>query len=66
VPPREENGEVFLSKYFEEQEKRNSTVGQDKKTKLCNCLNCRAYLLSEPADPQFPEQEEANDPVETD
>jgi hypothetical protein len=29
VPPRKDNGEVFLSKYFEQQEKRNSAVGQD-------------------------------------
>jgi hypothetical protein len=66
MPPREENGEVFLSKYFEEQELRNSTVGQDKKTKLCNCIQCRTYSPSNPTDPQFPEQEEANDAVERD
>jgi hypothetical protein len=28
VPPREGNGEIFLSKYFEEQQNRNLTVGQ--------------------------------------
>jgi hypothetical protein len=64
VPPGEDNGEVFLSKYFEQQEKRNSTVGQDKTTKLCNCLHCQAYSPSEPAEPRLPEEEQANDAVE--
>ena len=64
VTPREDNGEVFLSKYFEQQEKRNSTVGQDQVTKLCNCLHCQAYSPSEPTEPQFPEEEQANDVIE--
>jgi hypothetical protein len=64
VTPREDNGEVFLSKYFEQQEKRNSTVGQDQMTKLCNCLHCQAYSPSEPTEPQLPEEEQANDAVQ--
>jgi hypothetical protein len=27
VKPRDDNGEIFLSKHFEQQQKRNSTVG---------------------------------------
>ncbi len=64
VTPREDNGEVFLSKYFEQQEKRNSTVGQDKVTKLCNCHGCQTYSPSEPTEPRLPEEEQANDAVE--
>jgi hypothetical protein len=64
VTPREDNGEVFLSKYFEQQEKRNSTVGQDQMTKLCNCLHCQAYSPSEPTEPQLPEEKQANDAVQ--
>jgi hypothetical protein len=64
VPPRESNGEVFLSKCFEEQQNRNSTVGQDKTTKLCNCRHCQAYSPSKPTEPRLPEEEQANDAVE--
>jgi hypothetical protein len=65
VPPGEDNGEVFLSKYYEQQEKRNETVGQDSETKRCNCRNCKDYLPSEPTDPRLPEgEQEANDAVE--
>jgi hypothetical protein len=63
VLPREDNGEVFLSEYFEQQEKRNSTVGQDEKTKLCNCRHCQAYSPSELTEPRLPEEEQANDAV---
>ena len=51
VTPREDNGEVFLSKYFEQQEKRNSAVGRDKTTKLYNCLHCQLYSPSKPTEP---------------
>ena len=64
VPPREDNGEVFLSKYFEQQQKRNSSVGQDKETKLCNCRHCQAYVPSEPTELRLPEEEQANNAVE--
>jgi hypothetical protein len=64
VPPREDNGEVFLSTYFEDQEKRNSTVGQDEKTKLCNCHHCQAYSPSEPTEPRLPQEEQANNALE--
>jgi hypothetical protein len=40
------NGEVYLSKYFEEQMVRNQTVGQDKKTSMCLCPACTTYLSS--------------------
>ena len=64
VTPGEDNGEVFLSKYLEQQELRNSTVGQDKVTKLCNCHGCQTYSPSEPTEPRLPEEEQANDAVE--
>jgi hypothetical protein len=38
------NGEVYLSKYFEQQMVRNQTVGQDKKTSMCQCQTCTTYL----------------------
>jgi hypothetical protein len=38
------NGEVFLSKYCKEQMVRNQTVGQDKKTKMCQCPTCTTYM----------------------
>ena len=44
---RENNGEVFLSKYFEEQTVRNNTVKQDPKTKVCLCLTCKATTASQ-------------------
>jgi hypothetical protein len=34
---RKNNGEVHLSKYFEEQTEQNKIVGQDKKTAICPC-----------------------------
>ena len=43
-PVGENNGEVCLSKYFEEQIVRNETVGQDKKTSMCQCSACTTYL----------------------
>jgi hypothetical protein len=43
-PVGENNGEVYLSKYFEEQMVRNQTVGQDKKTSMCQCPTCTAYM----------------------
>jgi hypothetical protein len=43
-PVGENNGEVFLSKYFEEQLVRNQTVGQDKKTSMCLCPTCTTYM----------------------
>jgi hypothetical protein len=65
ITPREDDGEVFLSKYYEQQEKRNAAVSQDKKTKMCNCRHCQACLPSEPAEPRFPEELFLNDAVET-
>jgi hypothetical protein len=65
VPPSsEDNGEIFVSKYFEQQEKRNSTVGQDKKTKLCNCVDCQGYSPSKATVPRLPAEEQANNAVE--
>ena len=66
VTPGKDTGEVFLSKYHEQQEKRNSSVSQDKGTKLCLCRHCRAYLPSEPAMPSIPEEFFENDAVERD
>jgi hypothetical protein len=40
----ENNGEVFLSKYFKEQMVRNTTAGQDKKTAMCLCPTCMTYM----------------------
>jgi hypothetical protein len=36
------NGEVFMSKYYEEQEKRNRLYGQNEKTGQCKCPACVA------------------------
>ena len=41
TPLADETGEVFLSKYFFQQEKRNETTGQDMTNHLCLCLPCR-------------------------
>lgn len=38
-----DNGEVFLSKYFKQQDQRNKTVGQDKTTYLCLCAECSKF-----------------------
>ena len=43
-PIRENNGETFLSKYFEEQMVRNEKVKQDPKTALCLCPTCTAHM----------------------
>jgi hypothetical protein len=43
TPPSDDNGEVFLSEYFEQQKRQNETVGCDKGTKFCNCRICRQY-----------------------
>jgi hypothetical protein len=40
TPIMENNGEVFASKYFIQQEIRNKECGQDKKTHLCLCSEC--------------------------
>ncbi len=40
----ENNGEVYLSKYFEEQMVRNTLWGQDKKTSMCQCPTCTTYM----------------------
>jgi hypothetical protein len=40
----ENNGEVYLSKYFEQQMVRNQTVGQDKETSMCLCPTCITYM----------------------
>jgi hypothetical protein len=37
-----DNGEVFLSTYFREQEKRNRLYGQDAKLSKCKCPSCGA------------------------
>jgi hypothetical protein len=39
-PTSENDGEVFLSQYFREQMERNKSVGQDKKTAMCQCPTC--------------------------
>jgi hypothetical protein len=66
VPPGEDHGIAFLSKYFKEQQKRNSTVSQDPTTKLCNCRYCQEYVPSKPtaAETRLPnEEQQANDAV---
>jgi hypothetical protein len=45
TPIRENNGEVFASKYFKEQEVRNKECGQDKKTHLCLCSECLPHAI---------------------
>ncbi len=41
----ENNGEVFLSKYFDDQMVRNQKGGQDEKTSMCQCPTCIACML---------------------
>jgi hypothetical protein len=43
-PVGENNGEVYLSKYFDKQMVRNQTVGQDKITHMCRCPTCTTYM----------------------
>jgi hypothetical protein len=43
VPPSSNNGDVYLSKYFDPQQIRNQTTKQDLKTKMCLCTPCRAF-----------------------
>jgi hypothetical protein len=43
---RENNGEVHLSKYFDEQMERNKGNGQDKKTAMCLCPTCTTHMSS--------------------
>jgi hypothetical protein len=45
-PIRENNGEVFLSTYFEAQVDQNNSIKQDPKTKLCLCPTCKARVLA--------------------
>jgi hypothetical protein len=54
-PIRDNNGEVFLSKYFDAQIGWNNSVKQDPKTKLCLCPTCKARVLA-PASP-FPQEQ---------
>jgi hypothetical protein len=42
----ENNGEVHLSKYFDEQMERNKGNGQDKKTAMCLCPTCTTRMSS--------------------
>jgi hypothetical protein len=42
TPPCEDNGEVFLSKYFEQQQQQ--TRKGDDKSSLCSCKDCRNFL----------------------
>jgi hypothetical protein len=58
----ENNGEVFLSKYYEEQLVRNQTVGQDKKTSMCLCPTCIAFMSKNTQIGLFaPEENDDND-----
>ena len=43
-PIEEDNGEVFLSTYYEQQEERNKDFGQDPVTYLCLCPSCSSNL----------------------
>jgi hypothetical protein len=45
--PSRNNGEVFLSEYFKEQQRRNDQAGTDTQQKTCNCAEC-IYLLGHP------------------
>ena len=59
-PVGENNGEVFLSKYFEEQLVRNDAVGQDKDTSMCLCPTCITYM-SKNTQPRLFASEENDD-----
>ena len=54
TPIKENNGEVFASKYFKEQEVRNKEFGQDKKTQLCKCGECLHFVLPAAPTPPMP------------
>ena len=43
----EDNGEVFLSDYFLQQQERNRKYGQDRVTSMCLCDECLRYVPSE-------------------
>lgn len=43
TPIFEDNGEVFLSKYFLQQDARKKTTGSDKNTQMCKCDSCITY-----------------------
>jgi hypothetical protein len=43
-PVGKNNGEVFLSKYLEEQMARNKVTGKGKKDSICRCPTCTTYL----------------------
>jgi hypothetical protein len=52
---KENNVEVLLSKYFDQQMIRNEMVGQDPKFKMCSCSSCCTYLAhQQPTDPSPP------------
>jgi hypothetical protein len=63
-PINKNNGEVYLSKYFEEQMVRNQTVGQDKKTSICQCPTCTTYMAQNTQTTLFPP--ESNDDKDKD
>ena len=42
---QEDNGEVFLSVYFEQQARRNSLHGQERDTHQCLCSTCRTVPM---------------------
>ena len=62
-PVRENNGEVYLSKYFEAQMVRNQNFGQDQKTSMCLCPTCTKYITQtqEQARLLGPDNNDAND-----
>jgi hypothetical protein len=61
-PISENNGEVFLSTYFEEQLVRNQKWGQDKKTSMCLCPTCITYMSKNTQIGLFaPEENDDND-----
>ncbi len=59
-PVGKNNGEVYLSKYFEEQMVRNPTVGQDKKTSMCQCAVCATYMSKNSQTRFFAPEDNAN------
>ena len=49
TPPTANNGEVFLAKYFLQQEERDKIVSQPNSSpKMCDCPDCVSYLANRP------------------
>lgn len=62
TPPSQDNGEVFLSKYFEQQQERTKKGEASSTDKFCSCPSCRGYV---PPVNSSPEQAEASNKNDT-